>query len=85
MLSGKHGCMMENSDIKAECEQELAAIARNKKFWEQHISWLEKQDVRPSKDDVDWVKKHVEGLDAACRWLKDYIVKIEQRQNAPRS
>jgi hypothetical protein len=76
---------MEGRAVRAECEEEFAAIARNRKFWTQHISWLKQHGVQPTKDDVDWVNKHIEGLDESRQRLEDYIVKIEQRQKASRS
>lgn len=75
---------MDERDVRAECQQELDAIARNKEFWEGHLSSLKEQGVHPTQDQVSWVEKHIEGLEASREWLRSYIEKIEQWQNAQR-
>ena len=76
---------MAGRDVKAEYQQEIAAIARNKDFWERHIPLLRQMGIDPAQDDILWVEKHIRGLDESRRLLESLIEKIEQWQNAHRT
>lgn len=68
-------------DYIAECETQISAIATGRKFWVEHIASLEQNGVRPGPETVEWVKVHLDGLDASQQWLEDHITEIKERQH----
>lgn len=68
-------------DYIAECETQISAIGKNRKFWGEDIASLERNGVRPAPETVEWVKVHLDGLDASRKWLEDHITEIKERQD----
>jgi chemotaxis protein histidine kinase CheA len=69
-------------DFKAECEEEIEAIARIKETWKQLLSAL---GASPSKELVWQIEDHIKGFDESDKRLREIMRKYEAWQNANRA
>ena len=60
-------------DRKLEYEQYIAAIDRNKEFWNRHIPLLREHGCTPSQEQIEWVDKHVQGLEESRIQLESFL------------
>jgi hypothetical protein len=64
-------------DFRAEVEEELKAIARNRETWKRRLPDLRREGASPSDELVQEVEDHLKGLDESEKRLREILRKYE--------
>jgi hypothetical protein len=69
-------------DFRAEVEEQLDGIARNREIWKRRLPDLRREGASPSEELVREVEDHLKGLDESEKRLREILRKYKARKNA---